>query len=305
MQTMSDWTSRGTGKCPNINCSNVYRNAWKPKTCSSCGFEIGGSYIPKPKKAKLQNPDCVSLFEHHDGHVYSAKTSPKGDRCFVSCNKNAFMCHNEKCKQSRAITVSSQDSSVVDFSCPHIKTVDNSETSQQQWHLTKESIENFPCDSLQKVELHKVLSLNSWPAVFQVATNVFVVNGPPTASSPLGYVHLWKIKEGVYRCTSSDCKSFGRSGLGKQQKSKKLCIHQHVMMCVLYKSSNVLDKPSTSSACSSTTTVPSLLPDQSPDPVSLAQNTTIQTNLSRSLPYPIPIKFMSKARELDAATVIF
>jgi hypothetical protein len=36
-----------------------YVSNQKPKNCPSHNFEIGGNYVPKPKKAKLLHPECV------------------------------------------------------------------------------------------------------------------------------------------------------------------------------------------------------------------------------------------------------
>jgi hypothetical protein len=109
-----------------------------------------------------------------------------------------------------------------------------SQPAEKQWVLSNGLISAYPCDATMKEELSKiVLTSHGWPTVLKVATNVFAVYGPPSASAPLGFVHLWKVKDNLFRCTSQDCKSLKNTGLGKQRKNRKLCIHQHVLLCVL------------------------------------------------------------------------
>ena len=77
------WTGRGTGHCP--RCTKSYSNAWKPKTCSECNYEIGGKYVPNTtsKKRKLEWPESVPVVDSQLVRIYSVKLDHRTNRVFV------------------------------------------------------------------------------------------------------------------------------------------------------------------------------------------------------------------------------
>jgi hypothetical protein len=194
--------------------------------------------------------------------------------------------------------------------------------------LTREMIEGYPADSNTKEILHSLLPLlDEIPAVVQAGNRSFVVYGPPSSTSPLGYVHVHKNEE-RYRCTSKNCKVI--SGAGKQQKVSKLCVHQHVLFCTLnlrnlpvnFSSSSVSPQtltfstedtnnlPTSKAASSTFDCTSSLSADQvnpsslSADHPSIGRLSTIQANMDRSLPSIIPFEILKVAKQMDAATVL-
>ncbi len=54
-------TGCGKGSCP--NCHTPYVNRYKPRVCSKCKFDIGGSYVPKLKTiGKVSIPNSTIVF---------------------------------------------------------------------------------------------------------------------------------------------------------------------------------------------------------------------------------------------------
>ena len=82
----------------------MYYNAWKPKNCKECGFEIGVSYVPKSKTPRLESPDgCVRIVESNDIEIFSVKLSYRDNRTIVVKTKTDVVCHHEKRKEKRAV----------------------------------------------------------------------------------------------------------------------------------------------------------------------------------------------------------
>ena len=75
------WTSRGTSQCP--RCAESYSNAWKPKNCKNCNFEIGGNYVPKAKKRKVASPQSVLVVDSSQIKIFSVKLNYRESRTFV------------------------------------------------------------------------------------------------------------------------------------------------------------------------------------------------------------------------------
>jgi len=146
----SKWTGRGTGHFP--RCHNSYSNAWKPKTCSNCDYEIGGKYVPKTttgrKKRKLEWPESVLVLDSQLMRIYSVKLDHRSNRVFV-VKDNTNVCHHEKCKESRAVHMAS----AVPFSCAHIGATENSSKPLSAKILNPEDSHAYNCDEVTKKKL--------------------------------------------------------------------------------------------------------------------------------------------------------
>ena len=183
-------------------CKFLDANFWKPKNCPSCNFEIGGNYVPKPKKPKLIKPDCV----HVGKNLFSVKTNTRGDRCFVVFDNETRFCEHEKCKARQAVTVASTETSVAQFSWPHIEMVQKSEGLCNTKEMTSKMVSEYPCDDTTRKKLLSLLpNLNEMPAVVLAGDGCYIVYGPPSSGSTMGYTHLF-VNSNTYKCTSKNCK---------------------------------------------------------------------------------------------------
>ena len=107
---MLNWSNRGQGSCP--QCRSPYSSR---STCSTCGYELGGS--TSAKVPKLSCPLAVRVHGH--GDLFSTRTSTRDDRCFVLKEGDFWICLHTECKNLRAMYVSSNRPA--DFTCSHIK----------------------------------------------------------------------------------------------------------------------------------------------------------------------------------------
>ena len=71
---------------------------------------------------------------------------------------------------------------------------------------------------------------NTGPAVFQVSSVSFCVNGVATATNSVGFRHI-KNTNSKFVGTSSDCARFASKT--KAAKHKKICMQQHMLLCIL------------------------------------------------------------------------
>ena len=234
-------TERGFGSCP--QCGHSYVTRRKPPNCEECGYDLGGTNQPAPKKPKRNCPSVV-LFVG-SSHV-SCKTSTKEDRCFVIKEGESVFCTQQQCMDVRATFVSSGRAE--NFSCKHFDLCSDSVPAVQTFHLSAEKIDSYNDDSASKESLSALLRADSsLPAVFQVSDVSFVVRGFPSTNNTLGYCHV-RVKDGALACCSkdSDCKA-----------REKICVHLHAVLCT--GAFTVEEPPST---------------DDSDHPVAAAESTT-------------------------------
>lgn len=94
--------------------------------------------------------------------------------------------------------------------------------------------------------------------------------------------------QGNYICSSKDCKS--RGGNTKQLKSKKICLHVHVLLCVLREHVKPTVDPTPTS------------PEEIAEPrnSSVCWQRTVELMARCSLPYPVPNEVIIKCRNIDA-----
>lgn len=232
--------------------------------------------------------------------VFSIKTGKGGARCFALMDGNTKMCYHEKCLNTRNISVGSTDCAVSDFSCEHISKIQHNSSPKMDWKFNQEMIDNYPCDTSTKSNLQLIFNGNQGNSlVFQVATKVFVVYSIAGTTAHLGFVHLYGDGDDKnFRCGQKNCNLL--MGSGKQVKSRKICIHQHVLLCALFPESS---KQRCSESPVPSTTTNSLATQNDPY-VYIRRASTISANLNRKLPYTIPLSVLQKAQQFDAATLL-
>ena len=151
---MISWSNRGQGSCP--NCATVYFNRSKPVECSNCGYHLGGSAAAK--MPKLSCPVAV----HIHGGLYSVRTSTRDDRCFVYKECDNWICLHSKCKDIRAMYVSSNRTD--EFSCQHLKHVAESVEAVAFFLSPKTKYLLTPLTQFSLAE-HKLYRAVSWSAI--------------------------------------------------------------------------------------------------------------------------------------------
>ena len=220
---MATWSGRGQGTCP--KCSTTYSSRWKPANCPKCGFELGGS--ASVAKAQMCCPPAVNIC----GALYSIRTSLRDNRCLVYSENNLWICLHSDCKDVWAAYVSSDRA--MEFTCQQIKQVPDSVRILDMYNLTAAKIAAYPCDAPTKSILYNISIPLGREAVYKVSDRTYVVYGPPSATNTLGFCHIKventkKAGTAFHKCS---CKGFVSKA--KQEKSRALCVHLHVLFCSL------------------------------------------------------------------------
>ena len=255
-------SKRGQTCCP--GCKKSFNNRCKPEKCDQCNGYHGGDFVPSEKKQKLNAPKSVLLFSRDHCSFYSVKTHSKDSRCLVIVDslRNVKQCLAQKCKEVRAAYVNSGNAEM--FSCEHTTLCDNAVPPIKVYSLTDGLINSYPCDQATKAALNHLKQSITGPAVFQVSSVSFCVNGVATASNSVGFCHI-KNTNSKFVCASSDCARFASKT--KAAKHKKICMHQHMLLCILQSSGEpvtasgspnetaTLSNPSVASSGSSNETV--------------------------------------------------
>ena len=273
----------------------ILLNAWKPKHCQKCSFEIGGSYVPKPKKQKLHvsSDKCVVVVDSADLKIFSVQLSYKHNRVFVVQDGANFVCHYEKCKEKRAVHMASE----VTFECDHTKLVESHSYPSSAKNLTEEDKAIYNCDNSTRTALLEAIHRpQDFRHVVQISEHCYAVfhgasQGP---SNPIGYCHVLKDSAGHWHCTNNSCKR--KSGNSKQVKVRHICAHLHVLYCILRLS--IIPPDTTSPSQASEASVSSSL-DFMQDSLGVSRSSTISLNLKRKVPYPVPQEVLAACCDLS------
>lgn len=252
--------------------------------------------MPNTKKPRLDSPDgCVRIVESHDVDLYSVKLSYRDNRTIVVKTKTDVLCHHKKCKENRAVHMASTTS----FSCAHTDALQSFSDPSSAKNMTHEDIAMYKCDNSTRDLLLGINPPQDFRHVVQISEHCYAVFTVPSTVNPTGYCHIHRQQAGHWLCSNQTCNK--KTGNSKQIKSKKICLHQHVLFCILKLSLPDIPKgvqvPSTSSSSSDVaTTVQSsfLNPEHSSTSSatpSVSRMSTIQLNLRRSIPYPVPQEF--------------
>ncbi|XP_068736610.1 uncharacterized protein [Montipora capricornis] len=292
MEKYSKWTSRGTSQCS--NCGNSYSNAWKPKHCQKCAHEIGGSYVPKPKKQKLHVPSekCVVVVDSEDLKIFSVELTYRHNSVCVVQAEGNFVCHSDKCKEKRAVHMASD----VSFACDHTKLLKSYCHPTSAKNLTEEDITNYKCDNRTRTMLLETMHPpQDFRHVVQITGNCYAVfhGGSHGPSNPTGYFHILKDSDGQWFCTNKSCGK--KSGNSKQLKVRHICAHLHILFCLLRLSSIPPDTTSTSNASPAVSSTP----DIEQESLAVSRSSTIALNMKRKVPYPVPQEFFTACRDLS------
>lgn len=229
--------------------------------------------------------------------IYSVRTSTRGDRCFIVADDNNKLCHQEKCKRRRAVAVSGSEENIAEFMCEHIEKITSAVSATEKFYLSSNDIDQYNGDSDAKDALHntlKLLETNQIPAVMKVCEGVFAVYGPPSPVSPLGYVHVF-FKNDKYNCSLKNCRA--SCGAGKQQKTSRVCIHQHMLFCL-----HLVDSPV--EQCVEESDANDVNQSETNCSPSAGRKSSVELNMQRSLPYVVPVGILTQARKMDAATTL-
>ena len=244
--------------------------------------------MPKSKKPRPESPDgCVRIVEGDDIEIFSIKLSYRDKRTIVVKTKTGVVCHHEKCKEKRAVHMASNTSFY--FSCAHTEATRSFSDPSSAKNMTHEEIEMYKCDSSTKDLLLSIKPPQDFRHLVQISEHCYVVFTAPCTVNPTGYCHIQRQQDGDLLCLNSTCNR--KTGNSKQIQSKKICLHQHVLFCILKLSlpdfpEAVPFPPSTSSS-----DVASTVESSSSASTSVGRMSTLQLNLKRSIPYPVPQEF--------------
>ena len=223
-------SKRGQTCCP--GCKKSFNNRCKPEKCDQCNCYLGGDFVPSEKKQKLNAPKSVLLFSRDDCSFHSVKTHSKDSRCLVIVDsfRNVKQCLAQKCKEVRAAHVNSGNAEM--FSCEHTTLCDKAVPTMKVYSLTDGLINSYTCDQATKAALNHLKQSNTGPAVFQVSSVSFCVNGVATASNSVGF---WRSKTQIPSlCVPLQTARFASKT--KAAKHKKICMHLHMLLCILQSS---------------------------------------------------------------------
>lgn len=287
-------TKRGAGSCP--QCHSPYNNRYKPPNCTTCNYSLGGSYVQK-KKARLSIPECTSVVLGETA-IYSVKTSSHDDRSLVVLDNNAKICHQQECKDQRAVF--SHSKQLAKFECKHLSMVkDFSQPLAVYNHLP--TLDAYPCDDTTKAALTEGNKKcgEHLPVTVKVSPTMYCVFGKPTANNPVGYCHV-RVTETTVRCCSKDCKTM--TVKSKQMKSKYLCIHVHLLLCLGIVHT---DLPSIDNSVVDEYEINNSAADNQDQPIpeNLSCSNTIELNMKRSLPNTIPKEIIREPGVIDSVPV--
>ena len=121
----------------------------------------------------------------------------------------------------------------MEFTCQQIKQVPDSIRILEMFNLTAAKIAAYPCDAPTKSIVYNISIPLGLEAVYKVSSRTYVVYGPPSATNTLGFCRIKventkKAGTAFHKCS---CKGFVSKA--KQEKSRALCVHLHVLFCSL------------------------------------------------------------------------
>ena len=104
--------------------------------------------MPKSKKPRLDSPDgCVRIVEGNEIEIFSIKLSYRDNRMIVAKTKTDVICHHEKCKEKRAVHMSSNTS----FSCAHTEATRSFCDPSLAKNLTMKTLKCINATALQRI----------------------------------------------------------------------------------------------------------------------------------------------------------
>lgn len=221
--------------------------------------------------------------------IYSVKLDHRTNRVFVLKDKTNVVFHHENCKESRAVHMAS----AVPFSCAHIAATDKSSEPLSAKILTPEDILAYKCDKVPEEKLWQHLDPpEDFRHMMKVAEHSFAIFTEPSTSNPTGFCHVEMDGNGKLQCCNKNCNR--KSGSSKQIKTKSICLHLHVLLCIL-KLPEQQEEASCSSA-SSTAIAIVTVPDATDFGLSVSRTSSIKLSMTKSIPYPVPKVILNACR---------
>lgn len=162
--------------------------------------------------------------------------------------------------------------------------------------LNPEDIHAYNCDEATKKKLWQHLNP---PEVFRhmvtISEHCFAIFTEPSTSNPTGFCHVEMDGNGKLQCSNKNCNR--KSGSSKQIKSKSICVHLHVLLCIL-KLPAWEQQQESSSTCSSAsaTAIDTPTPDATDSSLSVSRTSSINLKLTKTIPYPVPKVILSAFR---------
>ena len=193
---------RGLGVCN--GCNEEYTNRKKPKFCK-CGYELGGSFVPKVKK-----PPClpsVEIWSFEGKSFLSVKKTPNDDRGFALVEHDkSKICYVKKCMDARSLSSISE----LQFTCKHLE----APISQPEYRVSfsADEINKFTVDRTMASEMLLLQdAVKKGETVVKVSPKSYAVKVGATPNAEMGFAHVsvTKIKnkngEDLLQCRNDEC----------------------------------------------------------------------------------------------------
>ena len=178
----------------------------KPNRCS-CGYKVGGKWIPKMKNVSHNNLLSVIVYGNTLRTLKSVKLIPNDDRQFVFTNENEKTCYAKNCLDIR---VSYKTSNLlVKFTYKHIEAEVNS-----CLYPVNVSIDDIVKATPDETVRKKLTALQSelLPTVVKVSLKNYAVIGIANSTSPILYSHVMTSNGNELKCMAVSCrKSSGKT----------------------------------------------------------------------------------------------
>ena len=166
--------------------------------------------------------------------------------------------------------------SAVPFSCAHIAATDKSSEPLSAKILTPEDILAYKCDKVPEEKLWQHLDPpEDFRHMMKVAEHSFAIFTEPSTSNPTGFCHVEMDGNGKLQCCNKNCNR--KLGSSKQIKTKSICLHLHVLLCIL-KLPEQQEEASCSSA-SSTAIAIVTVPDATDFGLSVSRTSSIKLSM--------------------------
>ena len=164
------------------------------------------------------------------------------------------------------------------FSCEHLKSTETCITSPSAVFNNLPDLPTYICDDSTRKDLMEITSLATDSTIaVKVSPTMYCVFDKPTTNNPSGYCHV-RVTDKENRCCFKDCKTI--MAQAKQLKSRKMCTHVHILLClgIIKKDDNGASNTlSSESPMANTHSESSEHVDNNPS--SQARNATIELNM--------------------------
>jgi len=184
--------------------------------------------------------------------------------------------------------------SALPFSCAHIAATENSSEPLSAKILNPEDIHAYNCDEATKKKLWQHLNPpEDFRHMVKISEHCFAIFTEPSTSNPTGFCHVEMDGNGKLQCSNKNCNR--KSGSSKQIKSKSICVHLHVLLCILKLPEQQQESFSTCSSALATA-IDTPTPDATDSGLSVSRTSSIKLKLTKTIPYPVPKVILNACR---------